>query len=67
MYLDYALSGLRYSTGNTSNNAQNALNAFGTLEAIDNWLFLDFSGNISQQIINPFGVQSRTTVTTTET
>jgi hypothetical protein len=58
MYLDYALSGLRYSTGNTSNNAQNALNAFGTLEAIDNWLFLDFSGNISQQIINPFGVQS---------
>jgi len=58
MYLDYALSGLSYSTGNTSNNAQNALNAFGTLEAIDNWLFLDFSGNISQQIINPFGVQS---------
>ena len=44
MYLDYALSGLRYSTGNSSNNAQNALNAFGTLEAIDNWLFLDFSG-----------------------
>jgi uncharacterized protein (PEP-CTERM system associated) len=71
MYLDYALSGLRYSTGNSSNNAQNALNAFGTLEAIDNWLFLDFSGQISQQIINPFGQQSPSNVydnkNTTET
>ena len=58
MFLDYSLSGLRYSTGSTSSQAQNLLNTFGTLEAIDNWLFLDFSGNISQQIINPFGVQA---------
>ncbi len=58
MFLDYSLNGLRYSTGNSSSQAQNVLNAFGTLEAIDNWLFLDFSGNISQQIINPFGVQT---------
>ena len=34
-------------TGNNSNQAQNALTTFGTLEAIDNWLFLDFSGQIS--------------------
>ena len=46
MFLDYSLNGLRYSTGNSSNQAQNALNTFGTLEAIDNWLFLDFSGQI---------------------
>lgn len=58
MFLDYALNGLRYSTGSSSSQAQNLLNTFGTLEAIDNWLFIDFSGNISQQIINPFGVQS---------
>ncbi len=58
MFLDYSLNGLRYSTGNSSSQAQNVLNAFGTLEAVDNWLFLDFSGNISQQIINPFGVQT---------
>ncbi len=58
MFLDYSLNGLRYSTGSSSSQAQNLLNAFGTLEAIDNWLFLDFSGNISQQIINPFGVQT---------
>ena len=58
MFLDYSLNGLRYSTGSSSSQAQNLLNAFGTLEAIDNWLFLDFSGNISQQVINPFGVQA---------
>jgi uncharacterized protein (PEP-CTERM system associated) len=58
MFLDYSLNGLRYSTGSSSSQAQNLLNTFGTLEAIDNWLFLDFSGNISQQIINPFGVQA---------
>ena len=58
MFLDYSLNGLRYSTGKSTNQAQNLLNAFGTLEAIDNWLFLDFSGNISQQVINPFGVQA---------
>jgi uncharacterized protein (PEP-CTERM system associated) len=62
MFLDYSLNGLRYSTGYTSNNVQNALNAFGTLEAIDNWLFLDFSGRISQQIINPFGVQAPSSI-----
>lgn len=62
MFLDYSLNGLRYSTGNSSSQAQNVLNAFGTLEAIDNWLFLDFSGNISQQIINPFGVQTPSSI-----
>jgi uncharacterized protein (PEP-CTERM system associated) len=71
MYFDYALNGIVYSTGNNGNQAQNALNTFGTLEAIDNWLFLDFSGQISQQIINPFGQQSPSNVynirNTTET
>ncbi len=47
------------------------LNAFGTLEAIDNWLFLDFGGQISQQVINQFGQQSSSNVyntgNTTET
>ncbi len=71
MYFDYALNAIVYSTGNNGNQAQNALNTFGTLEAIDNWLFLDFSGQISQQIINPFGQQSPSNVydnrNTTET
>lgn len=58
LYLDYALNGIAYSSGNNGNQTQNALSAFGTLEAIDNWLFLDFAGQIAQQIISPFGVQS---------
>ena len=62
MFLDYQLSGITYSTGNNGNQTQSALNAFGTLEAIDNWLFVDFSGQISQEVINPFGQQSASNV-----
>ena len=62
MFLDYQLSGIFYSTGNNGNQTQSALNTFGTLEAIDNWLFLDFSGQISQQLINQFGQQSASNV-----
>ena len=71
MFLDYQLDAIAYSTGNNGNQVQNFLNAFGTLEAIDNWLFLDFGGQISQQVINQFGQQSSSNVfntgNTTET
>jgi uncharacterized protein (PEP-CTERM system associated) len=62
MFLDYQLNGIFYSTGDNGNQTQSALNAFGTLEAIDNWLFVDFSGQISQQVINPFGQQSASSI-----
>jgi uncharacterized protein (PEP-CTERM system associated) len=58
MYFDYALNGLIYARESGNNNIQNSLNTFGTLEAIDNWMFIDFSGQIAQQTISPFGVQS---------
>ena len=71
MFLDYQLNAIAYSTGNNGNQVQNYLNAFGTLEAIDNWLFLDFGGQMSQQVINQFGQQSSSNVyntgNTTET
>jgi len=71
MFLDYQLDAIAYSTGNNGNQVQNYLNAFGTLEAIDNWLFLDFGGQIWQQVINQFGQQSSSNVfntgNTTET
>lgn len=57
-YLDYSLTHVNYAQGTSASRNQNALNAFGTLEAIDNWAFLDFSGNISQQTISAFGTQS---------
>nr|WP_242472673.1 TIGR03016 family PEP-CTERM system-associated outer membrane protein [Rhodoferax fermentans] len=57
-YLDYALTHVNYAQGTSASRNQNALNTFGTFEAIDNWAFLDFSGNISQQTISAFGTQS---------
>ncbi len=57
-YFDYALSHVDYARGNSSSRQQNALNTFGTFEAVDNWAFIDFSGNISQQTISAFDTQS---------
>lgn len=57
-YLDYSLRGQQYVQNTNSARTQNSLNAFGTLEAIDNWLFLDFSGVIAQQSVSAFGTQS---------
>ena len=57
-YLDYSLVGQFYSASSAQNRTQNALNSFGTLEAVSNWLFLDFSGVIAQQAISAFGAQS---------
>lgn len=57
-YLDYSLRGQQYAQNTNSARTQNSLNAFGTLEAIDNWLFLDFSGVIAQQSVSAFGPQS---------
>lgn len=56
-YFDYALLGQFYAKTDYS-RTQNSLNTFGTFEAIDNWLFLDFSGIIAQQTISAFGAQS---------
>ena len=57
-YFDYSLSEIAYAQNSSSNQSQNALTTFGTLEAIDDWGFVDFSGSISQQSISAFGTQS---------
>ena len=61
-YFDYALHEQYYERSNFSRN-QNSLNTFGTLEAIDHLLFLDFSGVIAQQTISAFGTQSPSNTT----
>jgi uncharacterized protein (PEP-CTERM system associated) len=56
LHLAYQMHNLFYSVDPTANNqVQNSLNAFGTLEAVDNWFFIDASGVISQQSISAFG------------
>ncbi|UCV17335.1 TIGR03016 family PEP-CTERM system-associated outer membrane protein [Ferribacterium limneticum] len=57
-YFDYALTGTFYSTSSANSSTQNSLNTFGTLEAVSNWMYLDFSGLIAQQTISAFGAQS---------
>ena len=55
---DYSLNELLYAKNTSARQSQNSLNTAGTLEAVDNWAFIDFSGNISQQAISAFGTQS---------
>lgn len=56
-YVDYALNAQFYAKSDNS-RTQNSLNGFGTLEAVDNWLFLDANARIAQQAISAFGAQS---------
>ncbi|MEO8855596.1 MAG: TIGR03016 family PEP-CTERM system-associated outer membrane protein [Burkholderiaceae bacterium] len=53
--LDYSLDELWYARNTSGRRSQNSLNALGTIEAVDNWAFIDFSGVIGQQAISAFG------------
>ena len=55
--LDYSLSEVIYANNSRGRQSQNALNATGSIELVDNWAFLDLSGNIGQQAISAFGTQ----------
>ena len=57
-FLDYSLRNLVYAQNTAGRASQNSLNAFGTVEAVNNWAYIDFNGNISQQAISAFGAQS---------
>ena len=57
-YFDYALNSSYYAQNTSAARLQNALTAFGTLEAVENWVYVDASAGISQQSISPLGVQS---------
>lgn len=57
-FFDYNLIGQFYTTPSGYSRSQNQLNSFGTLEAVEKWLFLDFSGVIAQQAISAFAPQS---------
>ena len=57
-YFDYSLRELIYAQNSAPSTTQNALNTFGTVEAVEKRAYLDFSGNISQQAISAFGTQS---------
>jgi uncharacterized protein (PEP-CTERM system associated) len=55
---EYSATQVLYANNTSSNQVQNTLNTTGTLEAINNWAFIDFAGSIGQQSISAFGTQS---------
>lgn len=57
-YFDYSLNEVVYAQNSSPSQLQHALTTAGSLEAVENWAFLDFSGSISQQAISAFGTQS---------
>jgi len=61
-FFDYALNRVEYAQNTSLSSSQNALNAYGTLEAVDNWFYVDFSGAIAQQSISAFGTLSNDNV-----
>ncbi|GHU35234.1 hypothetical protein AGMMS50256_30080 [Betaproteobacteria bacterium] len=61
---DYQLHGLHYANDSSRNNFQNSLNAMGTLEALENWFFIDASAMISQQNLSAFSGSTYSSVDT---
>lgn len=59
-YFDYSLSGVAYARHSSENEFQNALRANGTIEAIEDFAFIDVNGSVSQQQISAFGPTSPT-------
>jgi uncharacterized protein (PEP-CTERM system associated) len=57
LHLDYRMDNLIYARDSNRNNLQNNLDAFGTLEAIENFFFIDARAAIDQEAISPFGAR----------
>ncbi|WP_202634877.1 TIGR03016 family PEP-CTERM system-associated outer membrane protein [Rugosibacter aromaticivorans] len=55
--LDYRWQEYAYARDSNRNNQQRSLNATGKLELVDQWLYIDGRGSISQQPISVFGTQ----------
>lgn len=58
-YLDYALRGVVFAQNTHPSTLYNALNSAAQLSALDDWLFIDFSGTIAQQSLLALGTQAR--------
>ena len=63
---DYRLHNLYYAKDSSRNNTQNLLNARGTVEALENWLFIDAAASIAQQNVSAFRGSVNNTVATSD-
>jgi uncharacterized protein (PEP-CTERM system associated) len=57
LHLDYRMDNLIYARDSSRNELQNYLNASGTLEAIENFFYVDARANIDQEAISAFGAR----------
>lgn len=64
--LDYTLTGLLYARDSQRNDTQNALNAFGTIEAIEKFFFVEARAQVSQQVVSAFGARPASNVSDTQ-
>jgi len=56
--LDYSLNGVLYLKSERDNSTQQALNAQGVVELVDDRVFIDTRATISQQSVSAFGQQA---------
>jgi uncharacterized protein (PEP-CTERM system associated) len=54
---DYRPTVLFYARNSQEDRLVNSLNAFGSLEAVDNFFFVDLTSSITQNFVSPFGAR----------
>lgn len=64
--LDYALTGLFHTRDSQRNDHQNALNAFGQLEVVERFFFVEARAQISQQFVSAFGARPASNTSDTQ-
>jgi uncharacterized protein (PEP-CTERM system associated) len=57
-FLDYSLSGVAYARSSNSNELLNQLRSSGTAELLERHAYMDAQASITQQAVNPLGVDS---------
>lgn len=55
LHVNYGVTEYLFQSGDRSNRTANSLSGAGTLELVDNWLYLDGRASIAQQNTSPFG------------
>ncbi len=55
LHLDYQMDSVIYARESSQNDIRNSLNANGSVEAIENFFFVDGSASIAQQAVSAFG------------
>lgn len=65
-HLRYAPRALFYADHDEANGIANSLDAFASLEAIENFFFVDVTGSMSQSFLSPFAPQPGDVATLTD-